>query len=354
MPPTPDYLGALAALRDGGRHRTHPGDRPRRLRLDVGITLEAPGPRVVAAVLALPWLTARGQEVLRPRSGPALLVRCVGTDDEPQPLDLHALAADLGAVLAALPDRPDAGRPYRDARDLARHAEPATRDAYLLDVVRYLRRLPDVRTWTPPRADAPATEQPPATSPAQRKAAQRAREKSAEEDTARVWLRHYLTGWGEPDEVPAPGSRVPAPTLYSDAAAWAENVLDEYSTEVDTSEGSEWATYAAEEGYPLRPRPLGRTCFYRTADGVLGARRTIRGTPHYVIPSPKEPAMDLLAERVIDRAAEILAEDIRRLYRSGARRDALLLQRDRLAATGTDGAVVDLNAARVGHRAPRP
>lgn len=330
MPPDPSYLGALAALRDGGRHRTHPGDQPRRLRLDVGLTLEVPGPRVLADVLALPWLTDRGLEVLRPRSGPAVLARPVSTDEEPRPLDLHALAAELGAVLAALPDRPDAGRPYRDARDLARHAEPATQDAYLLDVVRHLRRLPAVRTWTPLRPDGPTVERPPVSTPAQRKAAQRARDKSAETDTARAWLRHYLTGWGDPDGVPAPGSRVPASGLYSDAAAWAGDVLDEYSSEEDTSEGSEWAAYAEKEGYPLRPRVPGRTRFYTTADDVLGARRTIRGTPHYVI--PKEPDMDLLAERVIDRAAEILAEDVRRLYRSGDKVAALLRQRERLAA----------------------
>lgn len=353
MPPTPDYLGALAALRDGGRHRAHPGDRPRRLRLDVGITLEAPGPRVLANVLALPWLTARGQEILRPRSGAALLARRVGTDEEPQPLDLRALASDLGTMLAALPDRPDAGRPYRNARDLVRHAEPATRDAYLLDVVRYLRRLPDVETWTAPRPAAPTLGRPPASTPAQRKAAQRARDAYAEEDTARVWLRHYLTGWGEPHEAPTPGARVPAPELFSEAAAWAEDVVDEYSSEEDTSEGSEWAAFAQREGYPLRPRVPGRTRFYTTADGVLGARRTIRGIPHYAIPLPKEPDMDLLAERVIDRAAEILAEDVRRLYRSGDKVGALLRQRERLAATGTDGAVIDLHAISAGRRTPR-
>ncbi len=134
--------------------------------------------------------------------------------------------------------------------------------------------------------------------------------------------------------------------------------------------GDLWDEYAA--GTPT----VGRTTFYRLL--AEEAERAGLAVEHgrarerfLVIPAPaatiEEPAVNPaknIAERVVERvidhyAAEVIAEHgddvrgaIRDLMAAGRPAAALTLQREHLAATGTDGAVIDLAEARA-RREPR-
>lgn len=336
----PEYSDNLAALRDGRFYR-RPDERPVTFKLDAdgsGVSIELPGPRIMAETFALPWLRERFDVY---RSGSALLVRPKGADDEPAPLNQLALAVDLRAVLAALPDLPTAGRPFEDSRKAA-ESGGARMDAYLASVVVLVRRIASV--W---KAPAAVVDVAPALTPAARKAAQRDRDRAAETASAREWLEGYLAADNEP---PAPGDRVNAAELYDDAA----EVIGDYVEYGETREDG--GTYRV-------PR---RRVFFAVADELFGASRK-RGAQGsalaYTIldPSTRQEITMNLADAVIERAVEKLADEmvdefgdgvrseiVARL-RSGDRSGALNLQRAHLAATGTDGAVLDLAA----HRARR-
>lgn len=237
----PSPADDLAALRDGD-----PADRkPYRLKLDTGLTLEAPSARRLAEVYAFPAL-ATSYELHR--SGAALLARVPGDDAEPTAVPLAALAERVRAAVAALPDDPAAGRPYRDARHLAAEAAEDTAAAYFVAVARAVVRL--APPWRPPAASA---DRGPAMTAAQRKALSRDRERAAELASVREWLDLWLE-----EDAPAPGSRVCAAELF-------ETCLEALT---DLAEDGE---LLADEETPIRPPR--RRAFYAAADELLGPRR---------------------------------------------------------------------------------
>lgn len=336
----PIHSANLAALRDGRFYKRR-DEQPVKFKLDAdgsGVSIELPGPRIMAEKFVLPWLRERFDVY---RSGAALLVRPKGADAEPAPLNQLALAADLRAALAALPDLPTAGRPYEDSRKAA-EGGTAKMDAYLATVVVVVRRIASV--WKAPAAVVDAA---PALTVAERKAAQRERERATEEASAREWLEGYLDS---PDEPPTPGDRVNAAELYDSAV----EVIGDYVEDGETRDDG--GTYRV-------PR---RRVFFAVADELFGASRK-RGAHGsalvYTIldPATRQETTMNLADAVIERVIEKLADEmvdkfgdgvrseiVARL-RSGDRSGALNLQRAHLAATGTDGAVFDLAA----HRARR-
>lgn len=275
--PFPD---SLVALRDGAPYSSHPGDRPRRLRLDsdgCGLSIEVPGPRVLATTLVLPWLASRGIEGFRSRTGTALLTRPVGSTADPSPVDIVALRRDLTTTLRALPERPDAGRPYNDLRLLVRMGSPAKVDTFLTEAVASARRL--APTWTVTRPARPHCE--PIAEPA-RVRQYRARVRTDRDTTGREWLESALT---HGDLIP--GERIAAGELWARAR---DDFLDLDGATDD-------------EGNPARVP--GRSRFYALADAVLGPRRIIRGSRYYVIPTPAEEPPARPSERTFADLANV-------------------------------------------------
>ncbi|WP_324649871.1 hypothetical protein [Georgenia sp. H159] len=337
----PTYLDKLAALRDGGRlrHTTHRDERPFRRKLDSdgsGRSIEAPGTRTLARVFVLPWLTDTGREPFRARSSVALLTRPTGSSEEPTAANVLTLADELREVLAALPERPDAGRPYNDVRFLVTVADRRTAEEYTRAAIQHARRL--APHWSSPRPEKPVPSGPTLTD-AERVRAYRARIRREGETSARRFIQAALARGRDDDHDPEDlvlrrGARIAAAELW--ATAESEFLFIDGDVEDD---GHVW-------------RLPGRTTFYAVADEMLGARRRVNGTRVYVIPElPAEPEeadpMDTATAMLFDRTAEILAdrheERLARL-RSGDYAGALTLQRE--AATGTDGGVVDLAAVR--------
>lgn len=316
----PSPIDALAALRDGNARDA----KPLRLKLDTGLSIDAPGARYLAEVFFLPLLS-RSREVFR--SGAAILARPSGSDAAPKPINQQDLAEELRGALLALPERSsaEAGRPYRDLRLFVAEAEPASVAAYVRDVVVGVRAL--APTYRAPKA---RRERGPAKSTAELKAAQRERQRAQAKAAAEAWLLDYLANDAEP------GARVMASDLY------------------EIAESDNFSTADFQASHEPGPRQ-----FYAVADEILGTRRYSHGQRFYVIPEPatnkEEDLMpDLLADAVFDRvvekiAASVEAEILDRL-RSGDRIGALLLQRDRHGATGTDGGIVDFEAARARRR----
>lgn len=268
------YELALARLRDG-RYYTKKAEKPVTLKTDSGVSLEIPGPAVLAEVYALPWLLASTREPFR--LGSALLIRRKGSDDEPQPLDQRKLAPLLLGALAALPelDTIEAGRPYRDLRLFITEAAPATREKYLADVVAHTRRL--LPEWRPPKVEE---ERPPAKTPAERLADHRERVRREEELSARDWLDNFLIGWGDDEISPAPGSRWLAADLYADAAEVIGDAVEDAKDAIREKEEPN----TLPDGTPYRvPR---QRVFFAVADELLGARRRgAKGSAMvYVIP----------------------------------------------------------------------
>lgn len=244
------YELSLARLSDG-RYYAAKAEKPVTLKTDSGVSLEIPGPAVLAETYALPWLRS-GVEAYR--SGQAIQTRPHGSDAEPRATHLGELTQELLEALRRLPELPTAkaGRPYRDLRLFLTEASPAARDKYLADVIAQLRRL--LPAYRPP---APTVERTPAKSAAERLAAHRERVRREEELSARDWLEGFLSGWGDDAEVPAPGSRMIASELYE----MALEAIEEY-VEVE-DERSDGGAYVV-------PR---QRVFYAVADSILGARR---------------------------------------------------------------------------------
>lgn len=312
----PSPIDALAALRDGNAR----DPKPLRLKLDTGLSIDAPGARYLADVFFLPLLR-QDRDVFR--SGAVILARPSDSEAAPTPKNHQELAEELRAALLALPERSsaEAGRPYRDLRLFVAEAESSTVDAYLRDVITGVRLL--APTWRPPKV---RRERGRAKTGAELKAAQRERQRAQAKAAAEAWLLDYLENDAEP------GARILAPDLY------------------EIAESDAFSTPDFEAAHEPGPRQ-----FYAVADEILGTRRYSHGQRFYVIPEPatneeEEPMHDSLADAVFDRvvekiAANVEAEIMQRL-RSGDRLGALLLQREHHAATGTDGAVVDLTARR--------
>ncbi|MET4003916.1 hypothetical protein ABIB48_002654 [Arthrobacter sp. UYCu511] len=248
----------LAALRDGAAYRPARADRPVTRRLDSGVTIEVPGPRILAETFALPTLKL-ARDVYR--SGSALLFRDHGAEGEPTPVNMVHLAQQLREDLASLPDRPDAGRPYRDLKLFMTEGDTGSVSAYLADALKATRQAAPV--WRPPAAPRP-----PAMTPAQRKAKQRERENAAEEAAARWWISEVLIPTLEdPAPIgPQPGEKIAAADLYQFAAhsfqCWREDEETDHET----------------------PGPR---IFYRVADELLAPSwRGTGGVKTYRLPNP--------------------------------------------------------------------
>lgn len=255
----------LANLHDG-RYYSKKAEKPVTLKTDSGVSLEIPGPRILAQIYAVPWLDAHRDAY---RSGSAILTRPKGSTDEPEALHLEHLKKDMLAALHNLPElsTQEAGRPYRDLRVFITEATPGARTKYLTDVIAHLRSL--LPTYRPPEG-TPA-ERGPAKTAAERLASHRAKARHEEELSARDWLDSFLTGWDGDEAPPSPGSRWPAAGLYASAAKAIEDFVD---CEEQRSDGGDY----------VMPR---RRIFYAVADDLLGPRR--RG-PHgsamlYTIPA---------------------------------------------------------------------
>lgn len=281
----PDTLDRLTRL------RLRPGARPAfRRKLDddgAGVAVTLPHPKDL--VHALGSLTSKALF----RTGSTGVVREDGTG-----VDLTEVARVLVSSWSALPDRADAGAVYRDLRTLARISPQRAALEYAVEVVAAWRlSLP-----RPPRRKAadggPRT--PPKTTQ-ERVRSHRARAVQAEEDSGRWWLDGYLSGWGDEDQTPAPGTRVTAPALLRSCREDLNPIIERYRDEVEAPRVAPyaaqtleerlatWKTEAVEEdGLPVRPRVPGRNRFYSLAEDVLGPSVSHAGTRVYTIPAPRE------------------------------------------------------------------
>ncbi|MFE9956178.1 hypothetical protein [Micromonospora sp. NPDC005299] len=275
---------ALAALRDGGRY-PRPADRPRRLRLDGGLTLELPAPRILARAWALPTLAAAADVYA---SGAAILRRSSGATGDPRPADFRRLADELRAELAALPDRDDAGRPYTDLLLYVRHGEPSQIAGYLLEVVNAARIA--APRWRPPAVRKERTGPPPTATERQRIA--RDRRKAREVESAEHWLRLWLAD-------AAPG-RYDARELHAQAVDALGEFVEWYEDDPDG-----WAEEAADDGSPAVPVVPGVKAFYAVADRLVGPRSRTAAGYAYTVPKPA-----VIAE-VTDRVARLAWKDTR-------------------------------------------
>ncbi len=294
----PELHDALARLRDGGPWRERADERPFRCRLDsdgIGLAIEAPGPRILALNLVLPLLAERAEVFQR---GQALLARPHGADGPPAPLDLADVVADLRAFLGAMPDRTDAGRPYRDLRLLTSLGSPALVEPYLRDAVRIARR--EARKWAPKKEPKNAEDGPPALTPAQRQAAKRTRDRALEDASAEWWLRAYFQHAEEGNlQPPPPGAWIDASDLYAQAAEALGDFAD------DEEELDPWD----EDGEPFPARVPGLRRFYAVADRLLSPRHRVAEARRYRVPENLAPSRR--DDPAVERAAEILATEFR-------------------------------------------
>ncbi len=113
-------------------------------------------------------------------------------------------------------------------------------------------------------------------------------------------------------DAPAPETRITAADLHAQAVESIEGLAEERA-----QDGDVWPETAAEYGYPLDPRAPRQRVFYPIADKLLGGRK--RGAHG-----------SALAYTILDPSTR---QEV-----------TMNLQRDRLAATGTDGAVLNLAA----------
>jgi hypothetical protein len=178
-------------------------------------------------------------------------------------------------------------------------------------------------------------------SEAQRKAEERRRNRHAEMMTAAWWLRHlYLA---DEETRPEPGTRIPTADLARRAREEIQDLLAEYDGDWD------WFREDFPEA-PERLRVPGSRHFHAVAEAVLPRRRTARTTV-YIVPE-EERLMDglskldaLLLEKAVERIVERWET---RVTRALAKRES-----GSIAATGTDGAVVDLMSERSRRRRVR-
>lgn len=303
------------------------------------LAFEVYAPAVVAHYIAGPALSD-GVDLYKGTTG--LLGRPTGSTEAPTLIQPSDVRAAIRTALSALPEVPGSARPYRDLALLMNNASEATVDRYL-DLVARAVRL-GIPKWRTPDSTIPRR---PGRSRADRAKAQRARERAAEVASAREWLLLAL----DDDEDPLrPGERHEAPRLYEMATAAFEDLAGD-PLDDDVDDGLLW-------------RVPGPRAFYAVADHVLGTRQRSSKAHFYVIPeyanrAPyEENTMDNIAEQVLDRVIETLADEViaehgddvrdrvRDLMSSGDHLGALTLQRERIAATGTDGVVVNLDTAR--------
>lgn len=324
----PTTLDALASLY---LHSATRGTRaPRRFTLDdhgtpVRVTVPAP-----ASLAEVDGLLPGAESGLR-RTGTSGLTTQTG---EPLAWSLRDLAGRLVERLADLPDRADAGEPYRNLRTLCAVSDRFAPE-YALDVVKAWRR-------TLPRFEQPVEHDPHVrqypTGETDRKSERRARYRHQEEESARYYFRGWASGWDGEETPPEPGSRAYATQLLTEAVDLLEQLVDAEETVDDQAE--------------TPARVPGPRRFYGVGDELLGDRKkTNTGRAYWTVPEEAPvsttPTADRFAEAVLDRVARLAWEENREGLT--AYLEEAVAERDRIfyPATGTDdGAVVDLEQRR--------
>ncbi|WP_396658384.1 hypothetical protein [Microbacterium sp.] len=306
------------------------------------------------------------------RSADDGIVRLI--EGKPQPISREDLAASLTDLLAAMPERvfgiPELGQSdlYRGLRAYARLAPADEVDTYLAAVLdalpRALKPLPAPKA---PRAPRPAP-----MTPAERKRVSRARRRERELATARA----YLEMWSdEADVVVTRAELVDGLINFADEAVEAfEDAERQYvmalgkwnrarfeeRQDAAPQPLNEWPEIVEEMGYPEHPvtvTPRRAIALFRE----LGLAETRSGNERrYRLPQPEAreensmptiPDDEILADALLDRVAALAWAEQREVLLGvlARRRDAVERPRELLAATGTDGAVIDA-AERFLHR----
>lgn len=250
---------ALARYRNPTRWLPAKADRPVEYRLDSdgsGVAVSLPPPASLATMLTLPGADAF-------RRGSTVLTRPEGTDSQPGAVELPALATGLRSDLASLPDRREAGQPYRDVQRAAEVAS-ARFGAYSLEVVRAFRAaLPAAPASPKARTASPTASISHAEYVRRRRAQTKATEVAQAEHLIRAWLQREMLPVGVPQS---------APYLYDKAARAIERAADDGKTLPD---GRNYVY-------------LGARTFYAVADRLLGRRRRTKHGYVYDVYTPEE------------------------------------------------------------------
>ncbi|SDM85535.1 hypothetical protein [Streptomyces wuyuanensis] len=287
-PPTPGppteaarAVATLAALADAtNRYHRERARRPFMMKLDTGLSVELPGPAVLADIV-LPVLNARRD--IRNDDGCMVDLTAPAIDGEPAAVGLAELIDGVRAFIAALPEDHTAGRPYCDLRLFILAAMPVTVAGYLRNVADAVRRsLP--RVVRAPRERRKQT-------PEERHAAKRAfdaatraeireTDRPSQEAAARYLL--LLQERSGPGVVIAP-----------------KDLHKRYATAAASSD---------------RVEPIGRNKFFEIADIAVGprTRRRIDGKPQPAYVTREVPQMTREERKDLARLIVAkMAEDIR-------------------------------------------
>ncbi|WP_396668138.1 hypothetical protein [Microbacterium sp. R86528] len=358
--------------------------------------------RVPSAQHVAEYLVARHLTDVGPafRGETGLVIRRDGALVHLPAVELRGIVADL---LGALPERVtglrEHGRAdvYRGLRDFLRLADEAEVAEYLGAVTAAVGPALKPAPVAKPKRERPAPK-----STAERVSAHRVRRAEWERETVTAFLADRIT-WGDAEPI-VRTDLLTELAEFTEAALDAyeserealqarrdarDMELDAYETELqrwrderDFGDGflaprperpdldapvDEWPEVAEEEGYPLRPVEVGRNrALALFAELGVDTHRTREGRfhilPESIRTAPREDtaAMQETSEVIRDRAdayreeADAMAyrntetereldlfERRLALLRSGDRVGALTLQRETLAATGTEGRVID-------------
>jgi hypothetical protein len=277
-------VATIAALADG-RHRNHRerGRRPVLLKLDVGLSIELPGPTVLAEIV-FPVLNA-GRDL---RNDHGALVDLAGP--EPAAVGLAEHVEAVRTFVATLPEDTAAGRPYKDLRLFVAQAEPGNVSAYVTNVARAVRRIA-------PPVPAPVRSSSERLTPEQREANYRA--------SQRQYAQRVR------DEI-----RVNQAEDNERAAAWLLYVQETNGPGVVVPARGLCVTYVNACG--TKYEPVGRNTFFQIADVAVGprTRRRINGKPQPAYVTQEVPQMTReerkdLARLIVAKIAEDWKADAR-------------------------------------------
>jgi len=330
-------------------------------------------------------------------------VLCI-VGDERRVLSRDEIVAILRDLVAAMPERVTGLREYSQS-DLYRGLRAFTRLAPAKEVDAYLAAIADAlpRTLKPaPVPRAPRAPRPAPMTPAERQRVSRARRRERELATARA----YLEMWRDDDTGKFPTEAVPRREVVDGLIKFADMAAAEFDAAHEAHENAlgawelarfrdrdsdtprprlprpvnEWPDIAAESGYPLHParvtarravallRELGMIETrsgdqrrYRFPEALTDTTVDTERTSTTMHPDYIDRQADSMA-RLAD-ATERAAEAAQRLaaangllaqqadaFAHGDKLTALHLQRERFAATGTDGIVIDATARFGGDR----
>ena len=357
MPLPPSVVRALAALRDSDS-RTPRADRDRAVYVvDTyadRVRLVIPGPRRLARSLVVPYLRESGAELFVDLGGD-LVGRRHGTTGEPVPLPLDRVASALTDDVAALALLGSSGgAAYRSLSRLALLDSAQCREIMLaaLQAARHI--VPPVREPVT-RADRPAP-----LTPAERKAAKRKRDQLDEAASVAAYLATVNV---------SPGDRLDAVSLFDAADEWLDAAQGDYEDAVRLARNYEedlldyrdvlrnrhrtspdgkprlapeppqlpepWASIAAAEGFPDRPRTMSRQRFNQLVAEHFGERRVCRGVRLYVVPTRPN------AEEAPEMSLDSIREETAAYTEAASAGERLLTIRDKLAAGDRVGALHD-------------